>query len=102
LCAAILRKRIPSADASQAESRLVWRLPSVHAGHTTRGSSYLSTLLSLIETAKSELVIVSPFIDETGVGRLTGPLMTAMRRNVNLILLTVNATNIASFYKPSD
>jgi HKD family nuclease len=76
---------------------LVWTLPGSHAGHTTRGGSYASALIALIESARKELILVSPFIDELGMGRLTSALLGALRRKVEVILLTVNATNIASF-----
>lgn len=69
-------------DTPQASDRaapnLVWTLPSVHPGHTSRGATYLSAMSGLIEAAQEELVIVAPFIDDAAVGRLSLPLLSAM------------------------
>lgn len=76
--------------------RVVWTLPTMHPSHGSRGASYVSAIIDLIRAAKAQLLLVSPFIDMAGVGRLLEHLVDALLRGVRIILLTHDALNLSS------
>jgi phosphatidylserine/phosphatidylglycerophosphate/cardiolipin synthase-like enzyme len=75
----------------------VLSLPLAHISHASRGSTYREAIGNLIAQAREQLILVAPFIDSAGISGLLTALLSAMLRGVNVIFLTHDALNIASF-----
>ncbi len=75
----------------------VLSLPLAHISHASRGSTYREAIGNLIAQAREQLILVAPFIDSAGISGLLTALLGAMLRGVNVIFLTHDALNIASF-----
>jgi phosphatidylserine/phosphatidylglycerophosphate/cardiolipin synthase-like enzyme len=83
-------------DDQQAFPQLVWTLPAMDVSHTSRRKTYSEAVVELINQADEQLVLVSPFFDSAGLGRLLSPLMDALLRRVKVVILTHDALNLAS------
>lgn len=77
--------------------RLVWTLPEAHPAFPEHGSTYLQAILEVVESAREELVMTSPFIHERGIQEILGALIRALKRGVRLSMLTQAAENLASY-----
>ena len=83
-------------DDQQTLPQLVWTLPAMHVSHTSRRKTYSEAVIELINQAEEQLMLVSPFFDSAGLGRLLSPLMDALLRRVKVVILTNDALNLAS------
>ncbi len=81
---------------SSAPHELVWTLPNSHPASTIRGQTYLERILSLIDESSTRLTLVSPFIDQPGVGTLLLSLTNALARGVKVCLFVHDALNLAT------
>ena len=77
-------------------SRLVWTLPEAHPAFPEHGGTYLQAILEVVESARQALVMTSPFIDERGIQEIFGALIRALKRGVQLNILTHAADNLSS------
>jgi len=77
-------------------SRLVWTLPSRHPLADKIGDTYSKALINEIGNAKNELILTSPFIQESGISSLLKVLTDALARGVVLVVLTHKAEDLAS------
>lgn len=69
------------------EPQLLWTLPASHPEAQSLGSSYRVSLTRLIEAAKSKLLIISPFLHDSGVKPIQDALLAALLRGVQVILV---------------
>lgn len=76
--------------------RLVWTLPSKHPMAAKMGASYTEAILGVIGSARSELVMTSPFMQEHGISSLLEALVDALGRGVKLTVLTHHADDLGS------
>ena len=76
--------------------RLVWTLPHSHPMARKIGTSYTEAILRVIRTARSELVMTSPFMQEHGISSLLEALVDALGRGVRLTVLTHHADDLGS------
>lgn len=76
--------------------RLVWTLPK-ELGLPTLEESYSEAAVTLVESARTSLVLVSPFMEARGVGLLLDALLRALRRGVNVSIITHGAGDLSSF-----
>src|SRR5439155_25009014 len=78
------------ADASAKEAdlpKLVWTL-APELGLPGLENSYSTTAISLVHSATNTLILVSPFMEAKGVGRLLESLLIALKRRVHVSVIT--------------
>ena len=87
------RDAVPNRDV-----RLAWTLPkSLKAPVIAEGQRTIVDLVrSVIESAQERLWLVSPFIDDAGVGQLYKETVSAFRRGVSVTIVTHYLQDIAS------
>lgn len=76
--------------------QLVWTLPKSHPAQSVRGHSYLEACTRLVNQTRTALAIVSPFIDQAGIGTLRFPLLSALSRGVTVKLFVHDALNLST------
>lgn len=76
---------------SDVDSELLWTLPSGLAVPGIETSGYAEHVLRLIENAQRRLLLVAPFLEARGIGRLQTALLDALARNVSVTLVTQDA-----------
>ncbi|MFZ5898178.1 MAG: phospholipase D-like domain-containing protein [Bacillota bacterium] len=81
---------------SEEEPHIVWTLPEQHPVAVTLGKSYSEAIIEVINRAKQELLIVSPFMQEQGMRHLTAALVQALHRGVRVTIITHDADDLAS------
>ncbi len=86
----------PDSPATVHSPELVWTLPTSHHLHELRGHSYLESCTRLVNAATKTLTLVSPFVDRAGIGTLSGPLLAALLRGVEVRLFAHDALNLGS------
>lgn len=80
-----------------ADLKIVWTLPMQHPDAEVLGSSYRGALLKAIDASQEELMITSPFLEESGVNCLTQAVLRALSRNVEITVITCSANDIGSY-----
>jgi phosphatidylserine/phosphatidylglycerophosphate/cardiolipin synthase-like enzyme len=77
--------------------RVVWTLPAdIERALGSESSTYLPVAIELINSAKSRLLLVSPYLERKGVGLLTMALLSALHRGVETIVLTHGVSQLNS------
>lgn len=76
--------------------RLVWTLPK-ELGLPALEDSYSDAAIALVEATNASLILVSPFMEAKGVGRLLDPLLKALQRGVRVSIFTHGASDISSY-----
>jgi hypothetical protein len=76
--------------------RLVWTLPK-ELGLPAFEDSYAEAAVSLVEAAYTSVVLVSPFMEAKGVGRLLDALLKALKRGVHVLIVTHGASDLSSY-----
>lgn len=75
--------------------RLVWTLPS-ELGRPELSESYSLAALKLAEATKDALLMVSPFLESRGVAKLLEAILAALKRGVEVTIVTHGAENLSS------
>ena len=83
-------------DGEERTPQLVWTLPETHPAASKLGSTYLRAILETVEAAQRELVMTSPFLQEKGIMEILSAVVRALKRGVQLIMLTHAADDLAS------
>lgn len=76
--------------------KLVWTLPP-ELGLAELQESYSTTAISLVDSSKVSLTLVSPFMEAKGVGRLLASLLAALKRGVHVTVITHGANDLSSY-----
>lgn len=76
-------------------SQLVWTLPDALEMDTPT-SSYAQVVVSMCSAARQSLLVVSPYLEAKGIGRLLDALLGALARGVSVTLLTHEAQSLGS------
>ena len=88
---------LANASAKEADlPKLVWTLPP-ELGLPGLENSYSTTAISLVHSATNTLILVSPFMEAKGVGRLLESLLIALKRRVHVSVITHGATDLSSY-----
>jgi hypothetical protein len=87
---------IPVDPLAAQSPELVWTLPHSHPAQSVRGRTYLDCCVRLIDEATSALALICPFIDPTGIGTLSVPLLKALSRRVAVRMFVHDALNIGT------
>lgn len=74
--------------------RLVWTLPTELGLPDTEGG-YCDAAIEMISAAQRSLWLISPFIEERGIGRLLDPLLVALSRNVRVHIVAHGIGSLA-------
>ncbi len=80
---------------------LVWTLPEQLSIQGIKRDSYASAAMELVAASTGSLVMVSPYLEPRGVGLLTEALLDALRRGVDVVLLTHDAQDLSSLASAS-
>jgi len=96
LKAPLLARWMSNLCGAEISSRLVWTLPARHPLADEIGDSYTKALINEIGNAKNELILTSPFIQESGISSLLTVLTDALARGVVLVIVTHKAEDLAS------
>jgi phosphatidylserine/phosphatidylglycerophosphate/cardiolipin synthase-like enzyme len=83
-------------DVAHPPGAVVWTLPSTLSAHGIEADSYLLAATRLVTGAKARLLIVSPYLEPKGIGRLQGPLLSALGRAVDVTLVSHELEDLAS------
>lgn len=83
-------------DSLDTTPQLVWTLPDAHPASRELGSTYRLAVLDTVEAAQRELVITSPFLQQSGVIEVLSAVVGALKRGVRLIILTHKVSDLAS------
>jgi len=75
--------------------QLVWTLPDALEMDTPT-SSYAQVVVSMCSAARQSLLVVSPYLEAKGIGRLLDALLGALARGVSVTLLTHGAQSLGS------
>lgn len=75
---------------------VVWTLPLRHPDFYVLGHTYREAVISVVESARREIIMVSPFLQETGIDLLMEPLLRALWRGVKVTILTHGVEDVAS------
>lgn len=94
--AAMLGQLSNHAPGNEQLPRLVWTLPR-ELGLPALEDSYSEAAISLVEKAISSVVLVSPFMEAKGVGRLLDALLQALKRGVRVSVFTHGANDLSSY-----
>ncbi len=78
------------------KSRLVWTLPEHHPQASRLGASYRDAILEAIETAQTELLLTSPFLQEQGIALLAEAILRALYRGVRVTIVTHSVEDLGS------
>jgi hypothetical protein len=78
LKAPLLARWMSNLCGAEISSRLVWTLPARHPLADEIGDSYTKALINEIGNAKNELILTSPFIQESGISSLLTVLTDAL------------------------
>jgi hypothetical protein len=87
-------------DAEQS-ARLVWTLPPGLSVDGVAPDGYVSAAIELVEFARSSLVLVSPYLEPKGMGRLHESLLAALHRGVAVLMLTHDGEDLSSLASAS-
>lgn len=77
------------------EAELVWSVPPVIASSLAL-RSYAEAAISVIDGSLHTIVLVSPFLEPRGVGRLLSAIVSAIQRGVCVTIVTHEAQNVSS------
>lgn len=80
---------------------LLWTLPEALAVDGVRSSGYLAAVLDVIRSAQTRLLLVSPFLEPEGIGRLQQELLAGLQRGVAVSLVTHGAGDLGSWASSS-
>jgi phosphatidylserine/phosphatidylglycerophosphate/cardiolipin synthase-like enzyme len=78
------------------EPVIVWTLPAQHPAAAEHGSLYADAILDVVNHARRELLMTSPFMQEQGVRHLISAVVQALHRGVSVTILTHGAEDLAS------
>ena len=83
-------------DAECDDLALVWTLPAELRVEGVQHDGYLQCARQLTGTARRRLVLISPYLEETGIGHLQISLLDALARGVELVVVGHELRNLAS------
>jgi len=79
------------------ERRVVWTLPAqIEKSLDGETSTYLPVAAALIDSARSTVLLVSPYLERKGIGLLTSALLAALQRGVCATVLTHGVSQLNS------
>ncbi|WP_119353332.1 phospholipase D-like domain-containing protein [Azohydromonas sediminis] len=76
---------------TEPDATLLWTLPEGLQVPGVDPSGYVSTVLGLIRQARERLLLVAPFMEAKGVGRLQDEVLSALNRGVAVTFVTQDA-----------
>ncbi|WP_238587353.1 phospholipase D-like domain-containing protein [Cupriavidus sp. IDO] len=77
--------------------RLVWTLPTALQVEGVDQGGYLNAAVRVIEQAKTRLLLVAPFLESEGVGRIQRALLDALQVGVSVTVVTHGADDLTSW-----
>jgi phosphatidylserine/phosphatidylglycerophosphate/cardiolipin synthase-like enzyme len=80
---------------------LLWTLPSKLAVKGVDTAGYLTAATEVVRTSQSRLLVVSPYLETEGVGRLQHELLEALQRGVAVKFVTHGAEVLGSWASTS-
>jgi phosphatidylserine/phosphatidylglycerophosphate/cardiolipin synthase-like enzyme len=83
-------------DVQADAARLVWTLPR-QLNASNLEDTYVKAAQEVIGTAEHRLVLVSPYLEATGIGHLQDALLTTLHRGVHIVMITHGAEILSSF-----
>ncbi|MBN2034496.1 MAG: hypothetical protein JW836_14575 [Deltaproteobacteria bacterium] len=96
ILARMLERLCGKPEEETSDIRVVWTLPKQHPDADLLGSSYREAILQTIDACKRELILSSPFLEESGVNWFTEAVVRALSRNVQITVITHRADDIGS------
>lgn len=97
LCTFLRRLWNPvEATPTRSEGDLVWTLPSGLEVGGVQADSYVQEAVLAISQSSTTVLLVSPYLEPRGVGRLVDALLEALSRSVSVTVVTHEADDLSS------
>lgn len=85
----------------QGDATLLWTLPEGLEVSGVDPAGYISGMLALIREARERLLLVAPFMEAKGVGRLQEEVLCTLARGVAVTFVTQDAASVGSWASDS-
>lgn len=86
---------------AEVDAALLWTLPQGLAVPGVDSTGYAKGVRALIRASRERLTLLAPYLEVEGIGQLQEELLTALARDVSVVLVTQDANALSSWASDS-